>query len=247
MLAALGGLFGGSSGSLLGGIAGGLLGGFGGGGKAKSTTSVTDIPAWQKPYVQQALQGAQGIYGQQQGTPLLAPAQAEYLKTIQGNYLDPSSNPFLKATFDQAARGVSDVYQNVTQPRTDSMFFGPGSMGGNTAYQNTVARNNYGFGQNLADLATQIYGGNYQQERNRQFGAVSGAPEFTSGQSQAAFSPASSYLDVVGRPFGSSQSQPYFQNKGAGLLGGALAGMQFGGMMGGGGSLPFFGVGGAPY
>lgn len=219
-----------------GAVLGGLLGSKGGK-QAGSTTTVNDIPAWQKPYVQQAMGGAQQSYG---SNPLVGPAQQDYLKTIQGGYLDPSSNPYLKDTFNQAARGVSDVYQNVTQPRTDSMFFGPGSMGGNTAYMNTVARNNYGFGQNLSDLATQIYGGNYQQERNRQFSAVGNAPQY-------AMAPASAYMDVVGRGMGSSQTQPYFQNKTAGMLGGAMAGYQLGGMMGGGASVPFYGVGGAPY
>lgn len=213
------------------GVAGGLLGAIGS--KGGKSTQTTGLPEWQLPYVQSLLSqvsGARAGIGNE--TPVLGPAQNEYMKTLGGGYLTPESNPFLKDTFDAASRGVADVYKNTVQPRTDSMFFGPGSMGGNTAYQGQVARNNWSFGQNLTDLAANIYGGNYSQERNRQFAATQGAPQFQGGQYQAAYSPYSSYLDVVGRPFGQQTTQQMQGNPVAGLLGGALGGYTFGKMMG---------------
>jgi hypothetical protein len=45
--------------------------------------------------------GLQSILGiANQGTPNLAAANAENLATINGQYLDPSTNPWLKKTFD---------------------------------------------------------------------------------------------------------------------------------------------------
>jgi len=217
------------TGPMLGAAAGGLLGAFGGSKKAGVTE--TGIPDWQKAFVMPGLQGAQQRLQAGSGTPLLDPAQQEMMKTMQGGYLSPGSNPFLDDTFNQASRAVTDAYKNTVQPRNDAMFFGPGSLAGNSAYQGQVARNQYGLGENLSNLATQIYGGNYQQERGRQFSATAGAPQFTSDYYGGAFSPYSEYMNVVGRPMG--QQQPYFQNQAGGLLGGALAGSQLGGMMGG--------------
>lgn len=98
--------------------------------------------------------------------------------TASGMYLSPDSNPWLQATYDRAARGVTDQYLNTTQPRTDAMFNRAGAFGpGNSAYAEIVARNNYGLGENLGNLATDIYGGNYNTERNRQFAAQGQLPQ----------------------------------------------------------------------
>ena len=215
---------------LLGAGAGALLGGMGGGSKpAGNITTVQDIPEWQKPFVMQSLMGAQGLYNSMdKSTPLLGPAQAEMGKTISGQYLMPGANPYLDATFNQAARGVTDQYLNVTQPRNDALFNGPGSLGKNTAYQQTVARNQYGLGENLSNLATNIYGGNYQTERGRQFGAAGAAPQFTNDQASAQFAPHNAYGALVSKPFGQSQTSPYFDNKMGSIFGGALTGAALG-------------------
>lgn len=218
------------------GVVGGYMANKGSKQSGQVTTTgsqVTDVPEWQKPYIQALMNQAQSRQGQLgSGTPLLGPAQDEYMKTIQGGYLSPEANPYLRQTFDQAAQGVTDAYQNVVQPRTASAFFGPGSLQGNSAYAGTVGQQQIGLGRSLSDLATNIYGGNYQQERQRQFGAAGAAPGFTQQTYGAAFSPFSSYLDVIGRPFGtsgaSSQSQPYFTNPAAGMIGGGLLGAQIG-------------------
>lgn len=216
------------------GVVGGALmnkGSKQGGTVTTTGSNVTDVPEWQKPYIQSLLQQASQS-GIGTGTPLLGPATAEYGRTITGGYLSPDSNPYLRQTFDSAAKGVTDAYSNVVQPRTDSMFFGPGSMGGNTAYGQQVQQNQVGLARGLSDLATNIYGGNYQQERQRQFGAAGAAPGFTQQGYSAAYSPYSSYLDVIGRPFGTSgantASQPYFTNPAAGAIGGGLLGYQIG-------------------
>ena len=232
----LGGLLGGVTsalggagvGALLGGAAG-LLGGsaglLGGSKQAGTVTQVQDIPDWLKPYVIKNLEGAQSLIGQTSNNPLLPQAQDEMSRTIAGNYLNPLSNPYLRDTYDQAARAVTDAYRSTTEPRTDYLFGRSGNaFGANSGYQETVARNQFGFGQNLSDLATDIYGGNYGAERNRQSAATLGAPAFATGRTQAAFSPYTAMNSLY--PNVRSNTQPYFENPFSSMIGGALLGSQ---------------------
>ena len=123
----------------------------------------------------------------------LAPGGLQNLQdTIAGHYLDPASNPYLNQTYDAAARQIT--------PRVNSLFEASGRYGSG-AHQGVL-------GQNLSDLATNIYGGNYNSERARQFQAA-------------------------GTSIGNTVQNPYFTNPLAGILSGALAG----GVLGGGGSL----------
>lgn len=80
--------------------------------------------------------------------------------TLNGRYLDQSSNPWLANTFNMAA--------NQVQGRVNSDFNKAGRYG--SGLQSDT------YQHNLNDLATQIYGGNYQQERNRQIQALGLAP-----------------------------------------------------------------------
>jgi hypothetical protein len=78
--------------------------------------------------------------------------------TLNGDYLN--SNPYLDATFNKAA----DQVQN----RVDSMFSRSGRTGSGS--HAGVASDK------LNDLATNIYGGNYANERNNQMSTMSMAP-----------------------------------------------------------------------
>lgn len=94
-----------------------------------------------------------------------APQQAaaqQLGQTIAGDYLSPETNPFLRETFNQAA--------DVIQPRLSGMFSAGGRYGSG-AHQEEL-------GRTLGNLATNIYGGNYQQERGRQLQSTFAAPSF---------------------------------------------------------------------
>ncbi|HYF34378.1 MAG TPA: hypothetical protein VD994_03730 [Prosthecobacter sp.] len=235
----------------------------GGGSKPAGTiTTVQDVPEWLKPYITENIDKARGtrdqLLMQNQGAldtsenALSAFARGDSLNanpalgllqgTASGSYLN--SNPYLDAMYAKAARGVTDTYLNTTQPRTDAIFNGPGTMGGNTAYQQMVARNQYGLGENLGNLATSIYGGNYAQERQNQLGAqqsignlfstgqqqqlaAAGAlPGVASARTQNAMSPYTQYNSLF--PNISQTSQPFFENKIGNLFGGALGGAALG-------------------
>jgi hypothetical protein len=146
--------------------------------------------------------------------------------TLNGNYLN--SNPYLNQTFNQAA--------DQTQNRLSSEFAGAGSNVQNSAPVRSDELNN---------LATGIYGQNYQDERNRQQQTLGMAPQtqglgyndinalFSGGQQvqqlgqQYANAPSQwlqQYLQQVSPGLGQQSTTPQFYNQGAGALGGALAG-----------------------
>jgi hypothetical protein len=87
--------------------------------------------------------------------------------TLGGKYLSPDSNPYLNDTYNAAARGVTDQYKLATAPGLMAQAQQAGVSGGSAEGEMRQA-NQFSLGQNLSDLATQIYGGNYQAERGRQ-------------------------------------------------------------------------------
>lgn len=147
---------------------------------AGSSNGVTQVkpPDYQLPYLQGSIQNAQNLY--QDGGPLYYPgntvapfapqqeqafsltqqralngspvtntAQGYSTDVLSGKYLN--SNPYLDRTFNQAA--------TATQNQISSEF---ARSGRNVGAAEPIRA------QQLNDLATQIYGGNYDQERMRQ-------------------------------------------------------------------------------
>lgn len=109
------------------------------------------------------------------GSPLLPAADKTTLNTINGSYLDPSSNPYLAKTYGMAADQVQRTFQNSTAPTTDAMFSAAGRYGSGGRY-NAQRNNDMGLGATLDNLATSIYGGNYQNERGIQAATTANAP-----------------------------------------------------------------------
>lgn len=89
----------------------------------------------------------------QQGSGALDAANNLTQSTLQGDFLN--SNPYLDQTFNRAA--------DLTRGRLDTEFAG----GGRNLGAARPARS-----EELQTLASNIYGGNYQAERDRQQGAV---------------------------------------------------------------------------
>lgn len=194
--------------ALLGIGAGGLLGGLGSNSKPSgTTTTVQDIPDWLKPFVMGNMNAATGVRDSlTSGTNVVNAAVPGYLKTINGDYLSPGSNPYLDATYNHAAGLVG--------AGVDSRFESAGRYGSG-AHQGVLQ-------EGMNNLATSIYGGNYQTERARQDAATTGAPQFATNQATAGYAPYTGYASLF--PNVRSTTAPYFNNTGAGILGGALAG-----------------------
>lgn len=172
-----GGLFGGLAGAGIGALLGGL-------GESKQIGTATNTTT-------------SGV-----NSTLTGPSVNQLLSTIRGDYLNPASNPYLQDTYNMGAKSLTDNYNLTTRPQTDQMFGAGGqAFGGNSGYQEMVARNQWGLGNQLNNLATNIYGQNYQTERGRQLAA---ATPF-SGTSQV-------------------QTTPIYANKLGGMLSGAMGG-----------------------
>lgn len=114
-------------------------------------------------YFGQVLSGQQAL----QNVPLSSTANALGEATLGGSFMYPQTNPWLDATYNKAAQGVSDVYRYATAPSTQAEFARAGSFGG-SANNQSRALQQFGLGNTLNDLATNIYGQNYEQERARQ-------------------------------------------------------------------------------
>ena len=172
------------------------------GGQSSQTSTQTSAP-WdvQQPYLQQGFQTAQNLAGRPQsyypnstvtpfspqsdlalqltagralqGSPLTGEAQNLGLNTLQGNYLNGS--PWLDQMYDRGVGAMTRNFSDSVLPNIDSQFAGKGRYGSDLwSNQKDMAMDN--LGRQLEGYATNLYGGNYDQERGRQMQAMSMAP-----------------------------------------------------------------------
>ncbi len=229
------------------------------GGQSGNTTQRTEPPRYQLPYLQDSLQFAQdqyatrpgihnvapmsqqssaalsGIEQRAGGNPITGAQQDLATRTLQGGFL--GSNPYLDQTFNQAALA--------TQNQLGSEF----ARSGRNIEASEGLR-----GQQLNQLATGIYGGAYDAERNRQNQVLGMSPALQQGayadldrlaqtgqvregyQQQQLDAPGRALDDYIRRISG-NMGQTTVQTGGgnnpwAGAAGGAMAGAQMGSMFG---------------
>ena len=220
-------------------------------------TSTTTAPGFQLPYQNDFLQQAYAQYQNQNPQNLVAPFAPQQETALQGitdlgtkgtqtaqnanNYVNgiltngPTQNPYLDATFNRAAQQ--------TQSQLASQFAGAGR----NVDQSAGLR-----GQQLNDLATQIYGGAYNTGVQQQEAAAAEAPALdqlqyqdinnlynAGGQVQnlanqyiqAPQTALNQYGARVTGNLGATTSTPLYQNNAANGIGGALVGSAVGGMI----------------
>lgn len=127
---------------------------------------------------QGALQGITNMG--MQGAPFMASGNNLLNQTLQGGYLN--SNPYLDQTYDRAAQAVTRNFSDAVMPGLGAQFSMAGRLGSG-AHQNAADWAMTNLGNSLGGLATDIYGGNYAQERQNQMGALGMVP----GMQQAGF------------------------------------------------------------
>ena len=93
------------------------------------------------------------------------------LATLGGQYLNPSTNPYLKATSDAANRQTINQYDYATRPGIAGAFAQGGSLG-SSAYNSAQDQARFNLAGALADSNAQIYGSNYQNERANQLNVL---------------------------------------------------------------------------
>lgn len=144
------------------------------------------------PFTPYQTQGLQSIAGMTGPATQLAGSGANMLNAqLSGAYLNPATNPYLAATYQEAAQPVVQQYEYATAPgqlaaAQGAAGGGPGA-GQGSANQQMTALNQYGLGQNLQNLATNIYGGAYEQGVQNQLTAAGLLPStqgalYTPGQ-----------------------------------------------------------------
>jgi hypothetical protein len=225
------------------------------GGSSGSGVQRIEPPSYQLPYLQSGLSEARNLYGmgkqitpfspattQSQsmitdratgGDPTINAANDYVQKSLGGGFL--GSNPYIDATFNKAALA--------TQGQLASEF---GRSGRNVGASEGLRA------QQLNDLATSIYGGNYANERNLMQGtlgyaqplgnqaytdaqALSGVGAQQEAKTQEQYDAPGTALDqylarVRGTDYGSTQTVKNPSNPLGGAAGGALlAGSLFGG------------------
>lgn len=231
------------------------------GGGGSSTTRV-EPPKYQLPYLQSGLAAAQNLYNSQNAGNMVAPFSPETEQGLQGiTQQATAGNPITGAANDLAQQTLSGGFLG-SNPWLDQTF--------NRAAlqtQNQLASQFAGSGRNidasmglrsqqLNDLATGIYGGAYDAERNRQQQVLGMSPQLASAsygdfdrllgvgaqrenltqqQLDAPGTALDQFLTRVGGNFGQNTITPSTRNRGAGALGGAMLGSQIAGNAGYGG------------
>lgn len=100
----------------------------------------------------------------QVGNGLTDPTRQALNQTQAGAYLN--SNPYLDQTYNRASNAVTRQFNESVLPGVNSTFSLAGRTGSGV-HQNAVNQASEQLGTTLSDLGNQVYGGNYQQERDR--------------------------------------------------------------------------------
>src|SRR5271166_1127040 len=112
----------------------------------------------------QAQQQAFGLTGALSSGEM-APIEAglgQARQILSGAYLNPSSNPYLQATYNEAAQPLVTQFRDATEPGIQAEFAQGGSFGGSAQRDaENIAQQN--LAQGLSNLGTNIYGQNYEQ------------------------------------------------------------------------------------
>lgn len=149
----------------------------------------------------QATQNAlSGIINRGMSDPTTQAGLASWNKTVSGDYLN--ANPYLDAMYNNAARSVTRSFNESVLPNISAQF-GMSGRSGSGLFSNAIGSATDSLGQNLAGLASNIYGNNYAQERQNQNAAVANTP----AMAQAGFAPMSSALTAGQVQDAQSQAQ----------------------------------------
>lgn len=159
-------------------------GGSSGGGGGTSTTT-QNIPDELKPLATQYTTDAIALskqpytpYGGQRYTDFNS-AQNTGLDMVQKRAMNGS------ATVDNAEQNLNQMMSGGANPYLDKMYGRAAEQVQNSVNSNFSAAGRYGSGaqtdvlsQNLGDMATQMYGGAYENDQNRRMAAIGMAPQF---------------------------------------------------------------------
>lgn len=111
------------------------------------------------------------------GSPLQGAGSAEFLKTIQGDYLNPETNPYLQNTIDFANQNTIRNFQTSSIPALQATF-AKGGRYGSGAIQGSFDDANRALMNQLSNNTNTLAAQNYGQERQNQLNAALQAPQY---------------------------------------------------------------------
>lgn len=131
-------------------------------------------------------QGQQSLAGALVNGQFTDPSFGGFADAASGNWINPAlgetarvamggdvgTNPYLESTFKRAADVAGQNFRENVIPGMDRSYIAEGRLGSNS-YANARNRAEESYGRNVNDLATTIFGGAYEQDRNRQSQALS--------------------------------------------------------------------------
>lgn len=109
----------------------------------------------------------------QNGSPLIDGGSASLQQMLRPG----QSNPYLDASVNRAQQSVVNQWNNVTKPQTESAMVNSGSFG-NSGLQQLEQQQQVATGKQLGDIASQMYGQDYEQGNNRALQAAQLAPQY---------------------------------------------------------------------
>jgi hypothetical protein len=163
----------------------------GGGSSAPEQQTVTqtqEVPEYVKPYARDYLERADVLsdtpFEQYQGQriadfdPLHTQGIQQTVDAATGQIIPTATDTYMKTTRGDFLGSNPFVDQMSAANRANAL--------GGSAYQEYADRARFDLGQNLNNLATQIYGGNYMNERGLQQQAMMSAPQMLEGNLRGA-------------------------------------------------------------
>jgi len=128
------------------------------------------------PMNQQQLTGLQGIQNWAYNpSQVLDTATQDLTRTMAGDYLYPQSNPYLTAQYNVGAGELSRNFLNSIMPQLNASAQRAGAFGGSSR-DLLFSEESKNLGKSLGDMATNLFGDAYNQERTRQMQAQMFAP-----------------------------------------------------------------------
>lgn len=122
----------------------------------------------------QDMSGNSGTFGQFSNGSFMGGNTANPYLTDEANgkYLTDQTNPYLRGLFDNASGAITDQFKNAIAPGLASQFSAAGRTGSGAAMGAFDNASNT-LGRTLTNTANSIYGGAYENERQRQQQAIS--------------------------------------------------------------------------
>lgn len=107
------------------------------------------------------------------GSQTMNNAEGQLNQFIQGG----NTNPYLDSMVSKAQGSVVDQFNNMVKPQTEAAMQQSGSFG-NSGYQQLMQNQQKQAGQQMSDIATQMYGQAYGQDQANKMQAIGMAPTF---------------------------------------------------------------------